>query len=129
MKMKNKLRFTLAFVLLAFMLAQAAFAANCEFTFTANGKIYYGIHNAAEGYYQCLNPEKYAIQTFNNPSDEDIAWERAWDAAKDQHHAVCPYVNGGDLGDERAPMSLLYAGAALASISAIVIHHKRKRIQ
>lgn len=127
--MRRMMKIALAFVIMILMFSQVAFAANCEFTFTANGKTYYVIHNTAEGYYQCLNPEKFAIQTFNNPSDEDIAWERALDAAKDQHHAVCPYVNGGDLGDENVPMTLLYGGVVLAAISAIIVHQKRTRIQ
>ena len=127
--MRRMTRIALAFVIMILMFSQVALAANCEFTFTANGKTYYGIHNTAEGYYQCLNRELYAIQTFNNPSDEDIAWERAWDAAKDQHHAACPYVSGGDLGDENVPMTLLYGGVVLAAISAIIVHQKRTRIQ
>ena len=127
--MRRTSRLILAFIVMVFMFSQVAFAANCEFTFTANGKTYYGIHNTTEGYYQCLNPEKYALQTFNDPSDVDIAWERAWDAAKAQHHAACPYVNDGDLGDARIPMAWLYGGVVLVAISAVIVHWKRMRIQ
>ena len=122
--MKNKLRFALAFVLLALMLTQVAFAANCEFTFTANGKTYYAIHNTAEGYYQCLNPEKDTSPRFNDPSAEYLAYDNAFYAAKVQH--TCPYQ---DLGDESIPMALLYGSVVLVAISAIIVHQKRKRIQ
>ena len=126
--MKEKLRFSFVLVLLALMFVQVAFASNCEFTFSANGKTYYAIHHATDGYYECLNREPDTSPNFNDPSPEHLAYSLAFDDAKDQHHAACPYVNGRDLGDESVPMTLLCGGMALAAVSAILVHRKRKSI-
>lgn len=76
-------------LLIVVLVSQFAFATNCEFTFTANGKTYYAIHNTAEGYYQCLNPEdennNSSSFSFTNPSDEYVAYDKAFYAAKVQH--------------------------------------------
>lgn len=127
--MRRMMKITLVFIVMVFMFSQVAFAANCDFTFTANGKTYYATHHATDGYYECFNPEPDTSPSFNDPSPEHLAYSLAFDAAKAQHHAVCPYVNGGDLGDENVPMTLLYSGVVLAAISAIIVHQKRTRIQ
>ena len=127
--MRRMMKIALVFVIMVLMCSQVAFAASCDFTFTANGKTYYAIHNVTEGYYECLNPEKDTSPSFNDPSPEYLAYSLAFDAAKYQHHATCPYVNGSDLGDENVPMTLLYGGVVLAAISAIIVHQKRTRIQ
>lgn len=127
--MSRMMKIALVFVTMVLMCSQVAFAANCEFTFTANGKTYYAIHNSAEGYYQCLNPEPDTSLSFNDPSPEHLAYSLALDNAKAQHHAACPYVSGGDLGDQSVPMALLYGGVVLVAISVIIVHKKRMRIQ
>ena len=127
--MRRTNRLILAFIVMVFMFSQVAFAANCDFTFTANGKTYYATHHATDGYYECFNPEPDTSPSFNDPSPEHLAYSLALDAAKDQHHAACPYVSSAELGDESVPMTLLYGGVVLAAISAIIVHQKRTRIQ
>lgn len=127
--MRRVARIALAFVIMILMFSQVAFAANCDFTFTANGKTYYATHHATDGYYECFNPEPDTSPSFNDPSPEHLAYSLAFRAAKAQHHAVCPYVNDGDLGDARIPMAWLYGGVVLVAISAVIVHWKRMRIQ
>jgi len=76
-------------ILIAVLFSEIALAMNCEFTFTANGKTYYAIHNTEDGYYRCINPEDENNNSsgfsFTDPSDEYVAYDKAFHAAKVQH--------------------------------------------
>ncbi len=127
--MKAKLRFSMAIILIVLMLSQVAFAATCDITFTSNGVTHYAIHHTeGTGWFEVLNPVRDTSTSFNNESEEYIAYSQAYTIATEQHLATCPYYNY-DLGDESIPMALLYGGVVLVAISAIIVHQKRKGIQ
>lgn len=82
------------------LVSQIAFAANCEFNFTANGKTYYAIHNTTEGCYECLNPEHDTSPLFNDPSAEYLEYDNAFYAARVQHTCATEQ----DVSDYFTPM-------------------------
>ena len=125
--MKEKLILATVVLLAALTLTQAALASTCSFTFESGGVTYRITHHVDnEGsWFKTENPMQDTSPHFNDYTPDYVAYLDAESAAKNAHLARCPYMHH-DLGDDSTPLSLLYAGAMLAAITAVIFHRKRR---